>query len=129
MRWFLCSAIREMRGGAPGVMRKRFEASDRSYASNRLEGTHRSVGYQTKCCFPVGRLQLSKCFRAVFKLGHRFFGWRSINACLLPVERLDWGGLITNCWQSAHFSGDHDRVSHRVCAQLRSVHNFRPARR
>ena len=57
-----------MRCGEPGVTRKRFKASDGVDASDRLVCTHRSTGYRTECHFAVGLLQLTKCFRAVFKL-------------------------------------------------------------
>lgn len=116
-----------MRCGAPGVSRKRFEASDRVDAGNRLVSTHRSTRYRAECHFAVGPLQLAKCFRAVFKLDDCLLGWHSIcSDFLLPMERLDWGSLIAGVWQSAHFTGYQDRVSHRLRAQPRGAHIFRP---
>src|SRR5215469_14960768 len=115
----LCSATDELRCRAPGVTRKRFEASDSIDASNRLVCTHRSAGYRAECHYAVGPLQLTKRNRAVFKLQHCLLGWRSIcSDFFLSIERLDWGSLIRAVWQSAHFTGDQDRVSHRLRTQL-----------
>ena len=89
------------------MTRKRFEASDSIYASNRLVCTHRSAGYRAECHYAVGPLQLAKRNRAVFKLDHCLLGWRSIASdFFLPIERLEGGSLIMAVWQSAHFTGD-----------------------
>jgi hypothetical protein len=112
------------------VTRKRFEASDRVDSSNRLVCTHRSARYRAECHFAVGPLQLAKCFRAVFKFDDCLLGWRSIcRGFFLSIGRLEWASLITGVWQSAHFTGYQDRLSHRLRAQPRSAHIFRPARR
>jgi hypothetical protein len=124
----LCSAIDEMRCREPGVTRKRFKASDSVETSNRLVCTHRSAGYRTEYHCAVGPLQLAKCFRAVFKPGHRWLDGRaSCGNFFLPIERLDRGSLLRGAWQSAHFTGYQDGVSHRFRAQLRSARIFRPA--
>src|SRR5262245_5809689 len=36
--------------------------------------------------------------------------------------RFDWGSRIRAVWQSADFTGNHRRVSHRLCAQLSGTH-------
>jgi hypothetical protein len=117
-----------MRCRAPGVTRKRFEASDSVDASNRLVCAHRSTRYRAECRFAVGPLQLAQHIRAVFKLNHCLLGLCSVcSDFFLSIERLDWGRLIMVVWQSAHFTGYQDRVSHCLYAQLRSPRIFRPA--
>ena len=107
--------------------RQRFETPDSLDARNRLVCTYRSTRYRAEGLFAVGGLQVTKCFRAVFKLHHCLLGWRSIcGDFFLPAEGLDWGSRIRGVWQSAHFTGYQDRVSHRLRAQLGSPHVFRP---
>jgi hypothetical protein len=118
-----------MRRGPPGVTRKRFKASDRVDAGNGLVCTHRSTRYRAECHLAVGPLQLAKCFRAVFKFDDCLLGRRSIWGFFLPIGRLDGDSVITGVWQSAHFTGYQDRLSHRLRAQPRGAHIFRPARR
>src|SRR5215472_11278075 len=85
----LCPAADQMRGGAPGVTRERFEAADSVDASNRLVCAHRSSRDRAECRFAVRRLQLAECFRAVFQLDQCLPGWPSIGRdFLLRFERL-----------------------------------------
>ena len=106
-----------MRSGAPGVPRQRFETPDSLDARNRLVCTYRSTRYRAEGLFAVGGLQVTKCFRAVFKLDHCLLGWRSIRGdSLLRIKRLDWGSLSRVLWQGAHFTGYQDRVSHCIRA-------------
>ena len=79
-----------MRGGTPGVTRKRFEAPDSVDASNRLVCADRSTRDRAECRFAMGRLQLAKCFRAAFKLDQCLPGWPSTGSdFFLLFERLD----------------------------------------
>jgi hypothetical protein len=79
-----------MRGGAPGVARERLEASDGVDASNRLVCAHRSTRDRAKCHFTVIRLQLAKCVRTLFELGHDLLDWRSMQSdSILAIRRLD----------------------------------------
>jgi hypothetical protein len=110
------------------MTRKRFEASHSVDASNRLVDTHRSSRYRTDCHFTVGQQQLAKCSSAVFKLDQCSLGWRSIcSDFFLGLECLDRGSLIRGIGRSSHFTGYQNRVSHRLRAQLRSAHIFKPA--
>ena len=74
----------------------------------------------------MGPLQLAKCFRAVFKLHHCLLGWHSTRSdFFLLIEPLDWGRMIADVSESAHFAGYQDRVSHRLRAQPRGGHIVR----
>ena len=110
------------------MTRKRFEASDGVDASNRVVCTHCSTRDRAECHFAVGLLEFAKCVRAVCKLDEGLLGWPFLSSHFFrPIVRLDWGIVIGVVWQSAHFTGDHDRVSHRFRAQSRRTHIVRSA--
>src|SRR5262245_58973457 len=94
-----------MHRGTPGVMRKGFETPDKLDPGDRLVCSHGSTGHRAECRPSVDRLQLAKCARAVLECGYR--------------------RLIMGFWQCLDFTCDHDRVSHRLHAQLRGTSTFR----
>src|SRR5262245_25675948 len=103
----------EMGCGAPGVTRKRLEASDGVDASYRLLCTRRSIRDRAECHLAVSLLQLAKCLCALFELDYGL--------------RLDGSRRIRAVWQSPDLTSDRGRVSHRLRAQLRRTHIVRAA--